>query len=246
LVFFQSTPADAAKGYVDYPSFFNRIDSSRVITEFGLSVFDEDAGHLYSSSVSGRINDRLIGSFGAYYFSVNKDDRILFGFGDFTVNLTYQAAGDSLGSSGIFLRTDIRLPSGAIALKPFASRSFDGGAGLELRDGFSIFSVRLAGTYTFVGERNAEGNYPHSNFSTLAASAGIDMGPARLNASGYWVDYRKSGERLVLLSSLSGHLSENISVGLLGGVETGDDSERIFDTIISFRLAYRFPSPGTD
>lgn len=245
-VFSQYTSAEAAKGYVDFPSFFNNMDSCRVITEFGLSIFDEDAGYLYSSSVSGRINERLTGSFGAHYFSVRKDDRILFGFGDFTVNLTFQAMGDSLGSSGIFLRTDIRLPSGAKALQPFASRSFDGGGGVELRDRFSLFSVSLAGTYTFAGERNAEGIYPHSNYSILAASAGFDIGPASFNASGYLVDYRKSGERRVLLSSLSGRLSENITAILLGGLETGEDSERIFDSIISLRLSYSFPSQETE
>ncbi|MFO7915111.1 MAG: hypothetical protein R6U43_05410 [Candidatus Krumholzibacteriales bacterium] len=242
LVFFQSTAAGAANGYVDFPSFFNSIDSSSVITEFGFSIFDEDAGYLYSSSASGRINDRLTGSFDACYFSINRDDRIQFGFGDFTINLTFQASGDSLGTSGIFLRTDIRLPSGAKALQPFASRSFDGGAGMELRDRFSLFTVRLAGTYTFAEERNAEGIYPHSNYSILAASAGMDIGPARLMASGYWVDYRKSGDRRVLLSSLSGRLSENFSIILTGGVEAGDDYERLFDSIFSLRLAYRFPS----
>ncbi|MBD3178360.1 MAG: hypothetical protein GF417_01545 [Candidatus Latescibacteria bacterium] len=235
--------ADASSGYIDSPSFFDTPDTSNTYSEFGYSLFDSNSGYLYSSSVGGRINERVTGRFSAYHFSLRRSNRILFGFGDFALNLTFRAAGDSTGSSGIFLRSDIRLPSGSSSLQPFANRSFDGGGGVELRTGFSALKLKMAGTYTFAGERNAEGPYPHSNYIVLAASAGLNMGRLCLSVSGYNIRYRKSGERRIMISELSGNIADNIKLALAGGIEGAEETERQYDTILSVRLSYAFPPP---
>lgn len=231
----------SSSGYVDFPSYFNSHDTSRVYTEFGYSAIDRNGAYLYSSTIGGRIDERISGSFSADYFSVRRADRIVFGFGDFTLNLNFRAAGDSTGSSGVFLRTDVRFPSGALSLRPFASRSFDGGGGVELRQEAWIFSLKLAGIYMFAGERNAEGPYPHSNYTVAAGSVNVGIGPLAAFISGYGVYYRKSGERAVLVSGVSGRVSDDIRITLLGSFETGEEFERQYDSLLSVRVTYTFP-----
>jgi len=244
FVFFQPYSAEAADGFLDFPSFFSSPDTSRVFTEFGMSVFDSNEQFLYSSMVSGRMNSRLTGRFSVPYFSIRRDDRVLFGFSDFAVNLTFRAAGDTLGNSGIFLRTDINLPSGSKALEPFANRSFDGGAGVEVRKRFALFSLKMAATYIFAGDRNALAPYPHSNYRIIAAEAGFHPGSfIDISVSAYSVDYRKSAERLILLSGISGRMSDSIRIILSGGVEAGEEYERHYDSMVSVRFSYLFPTP---
>lgn len=245
LLFFLCIPAaNASNGYLDFPSFFNSLDSCRVFTEFGMGVFDSQNNFLFSSSVGGRLNSRLTGRLSAPYFSVAKNDRILYGFGDFNVKLTLCAACDSLRTNGVFLRSDINLPSGSRSLKPFAIHSFDGGGGLELRKTISALSLKFAAIHVFVGERNPTGKWPYSNYTVLALSAGFNLWyKAALSFSGYSVDYRKSASRTLLLSKFSGAISEHFRLILCAAAEVGEEDERQYDSAVSIRISYEFPAP---
>jgi hypothetical protein len=231
--------------YNDFSSFFYSVDTSRVVTEFGFSDISSQQGdsHLFSAAFRVRVDSKTTVKFIIPYFALRSDELISFGFGDFLFNSTTIMKGDSLGVNGVFFRTDFRFPTGSKSLYPFSIHSLDGGCGIEVRKYLSPVYLKGAATYTFVGERCHEGDYLYSNYLVLAASAGIKIGERSLfQISGYNMNFRKNDEHWIFIPEVKNRLTENIEFSICGGFEIGKRDNRVFDSMISVYLAFRFPS----
>ena len=245
ILFLWFSPLNVSGMYNDLSSFFYSVDTFRVVTEFGLSDinFREDHSQLFSAAFKGRVAPKSTVKFIVPYFALRSNKMITFGFGDFIFNATTRIKGDSLGVNGLFFRTDFRFPTGSKSLYPYSLHSLDGGGGVEVRKSLPLVYLKGAVTYTFVGERCHEGDYLYSNYMVFAASAGIKIGEnSLLQISGYNMNFRKSGERWIFILKAKSYLTENIESSLCGGFEVGKSDDRIFNSILSVYLAYRFPS----
>ncbi len=245
ILFLWFPPLNVSGMYNDFSSFFYSVDTFRVVTEFGLSDIDfqESRSQLFSAAFKGRVGSKSTVKFIVPYFALRSNKMISFGFGDFTFNSTTRIKGDSLGVNGLFIRTDFRFPTGSKSFYPYSLHSLDGGGGVEARKSLSLVYLKGAATYTFVGERCHEGDYLYSNYMVLAASAEIKIGESSLlQISGYNMNFRKNGERWVFFLKAKSYLTENIESSLCGGFEVGKSDDRIFNSILSVYLAYKFPS----
>ncbi|MCD6379865.1 hypothetical protein J7M07_05400 [bacterium] len=206
-------------------------------------TFQHGHSHLFSAAFRGRVYSKTTVKFIIPYFALRSDELISFGFGDFAFNSTTMMKGDSLGVNGVFFRTDFRFPTGSKSLYPFSIHSLDGGCGIEVRRNLSLVYLKGAATYTFVGERCYEGDYLYSNYLVFAASVGIEIGKRSLfQLSGYNMNFRKNDEHWMFIPEVKNYLTENIEFSICGGFEIGKRDNRIFNSMVSVYLAFRFPS----
>ncbi|HMA76743.1 MAG TPA: hypothetical protein VKO43_05520 [Candidatus Krumholzibacteriaceae bacterium] len=249
ILAFPCIPLKASEVYTDISNFFYSASISRSATEFGFSTINSPLkeANLFAAAFRGNINSKTSVKLVVPYFAVRADDRLSFGFGDFIFNSTTRVKSDSLAENGLFFRADFRFPTGSKSLYPYSIQSFDGGAGIEVRKRLSNLYLKGAATYTFVGEREHEGDYPYSNHLILGASAGIKTGKRfRLKFSGYNINYRKNGEHWIFIMKIERCMTESISISIRGGFEAGENDEKIFDSMLSLYLTFLFPTGNSN
>jgi hypothetical protein len=206
-----------------------------------------ERGSWHASVLTGEFDarpaPRYLVRFGFEFPALRGDGGIDYGLGDMRIRATARLYGDTLDGSGVFLRGDVRIPTGARKLRPFCNASLDGGAGIEVRLARGGFAARGAVLYTLAGERLWETDFKNDNALTTAVSIGVPIPRiASVTVSACLVRFDGGASREILLCSLTRHLSDPLVLGVEAGAETGTEGERIYDSLLSVSLSYRFPS----
>jgi len=185
---------------------------------------------------------------GIIYPAIHSKGGFEHGFGDGTVGVATRIRGDSLNTSGLFMRCDVRIPSGSGALEPFSFRSGGGiypdvGAGFEYRKETSFLKFRSAATWTRVGQKNESDGLANVDYLLVGALVDIKAGGStELRGSAFAVDFKGAGHRECFLLGLTRKLSAGLDLTMTGGIESGGRRDRIFDSSISAFFTCRFPA----
>lgn len=234
---------------MDYPSWFSAVDTAGVL--LGVGQVELQSGTWDASvtgiRIQGRISDRTSLRFSMLYPVIRRPGSFAHGFADGMISSVVRIYGDTLGVSGLFLRTDFRIPIGSVALRPFSFRSSGGGiypdtgAGLEFRKETALFRVRGSATYTLVGQKETSGDLKNRDFSLLALLLDFDLRKGTsLQVSVFAMDFDGSGYRETYLFSFRHLLSQQMDLVVTGGLDLGSNSERVFDSLLSVCLTYHF------
>ena len=222
--------------YTDFATYFAPIDTSWVALGFSQNriVAEGVNSMLLSAHLSWRFHERA-------YVHLGFDN----GIGDGIVAASYRIIGDTLCTSGLYLRGDGRLPMGSKGHRPLSMGSLDGGAGLEFRRKSSFFQLRLASTFTLVGERIKTGAFMHDNYFTIAFSLETEFfGGTSLAFSGFGLIYRGGETREIYILSVERHMIGDIGLELSGAVEAGSEEMRAFDSQLGIFIRYAMPYPS--
>jgi hypothetical protein len=270
LLFLFMVPVHATGLYIDLPAYFSPVDTAGIELAVRHTDLQRVAGHasVFSGELALRPRRRLHARLLLHYPALQRDVEITNAVGDGIVHGTYRLAGDTLDVNGMFLRGYVRLPIGPKRMPPFSYGSLDAGLGFEFRMETEMFRVRCAETYTLVGERrkpvmtaardslyhplSVSGGaadaaaFNHRNFFLLAVGFDIDVREGTtFGFAGYSFRYRGGDAREAYLVTIRHRISRELELCLNGGLDSGDEHERVFDSLLSISLAYRF-LPGAD
>ncbi len=231
--------------YISPPSYFSVIDTSRIFVTIRQTGIQRDAGR--ASVLAGELAlkyKRRVGiRLGLLYPALQGEGDILHNVGDGAVHATVRIFGDTLESSGLFVRGDVRIPVGSKSLRPLSFGSLDGGAGLEFRHRTPLLGFRCAATYTLVGDRCKVGSFIHRNFLLLGFAIDFVFRKGTLfNFSGFNTSFRGGDSRDVYLLTVKQELSDTLWLLIDAALEAGNDEERVFNSLASLAVLYRFPS----
>jgi hypothetical protein len=232
--------------YTDYISYFSPIDTARTSLLFRQTELQRDEGRaaVLSAELLFRNRGRMLFRLQLPFPTVPTDGDFLYDIGDGGVRAEVRIFGDTLDTSGLFLIGDARLPMGKKEFQPISYGSLDGGGGLELRGKTTFFQLRLASTFTLVGDRVKTGPFIHDNYTTVAMSIETELvGGASLSFSGFGLLFRGGGKREIYVLSVRQALSRGIEAFVSGALEAGTDEERVFNSQVALAIRYSFPSP---
>ena len=240
---FPAGPLGATGLYDDLPSFFSMPDTARVLF---IRHTECDLGGWRASLLTGgftvRPARRFELRFDLQFPAVRRPHEIAYGVGDMLLRTATRISGDTLNASGLFLRFDLRIPSGSKGLRPFSNGSFEGEAGLEVRVARGAFAVQGALLHTLAGETSHGTDFVNERHFTLAASVGIPVPRVlTMRVSAFFMGFNGGDARSVFLLSIERELSRQLVLALTGAFETGNEGARAFDSCASIAFMYRFP-----
>ncbi|MBN2070524.1 MAG: hypothetical protein JW814_03615 [Candidatus Krumholzibacteriota bacterium] len=252
---FAAVPTRADGLYNDYPSWFSPVDSGSVV--FGLGHVEMQGEYQDASAVaariSGMINDRSSLRLSMLYPVIRRPDRYVHGFADLLGSSSVRIFGDTLNVNGLFLRADFRIPIGSNVLRPFSFRSStggiypDAGGGIEVRKETVLFRIRGSITHTLVGQKEVEGALTNTDYSMLALLFEFDLNSRiSLQTSVFARKSIHGRYRETYLFGLSRRFSQKVRIVLTGGLDSGDEDERLYDSIVSIFFSYAFPAGKKD
>jgi hypothetical protein len=229
--------------YDDFPAFFAPVDSVRLIC---LRQTECDLGGARASLLTGEFTTRHAGRFDARLAlslpAVRRSGEIDYGMGDVMLRGSMRLWGDTLNVSGLYLRVDLRIPTGSKNFWPFSNGSVDADAGLEARAIGHGFVARGAVLYSIAREKTAEEGFENPPHLTAAASVTVPIPRvAAVGASAFFVRFSDGGTREIALLTLARDLSSQLAIELAGVFETGSESDRVFDAGVALALRFRFP-----
>jgi len=235
-------PAGATGLFDDLPSFFSRPDTARALfvrqTECD---FGERHASLLTGGLTVRPAARIEVRFDVQFPTVQSASEIEYGLGDILLRTAARLGGDSLNTSGLFLRADLRIPSGSTGLRPFSDASFEGGVGLEARVVGPGFALQGAALYTLADKKPHGEDFTNDAHATAAASISVMVWSAvSVRSSAYLVRYDGGDTRNMFLLSLECALSAGLALEIAGAFEAGNEAARVFDSCASVSLTYRF------
>ena len=258
-------PVHATGLYLDLPAYFSTVDTAGIELAVRHTDLQRVEGHasVFSAELALRPRQRIHARLVVHYPAVERGMNITNAVGDGIIHGTYRLTGDTLDVNGMFLRGYARLPLGPKRMPPFSYGSLDLGMGFEFRINTEMFRVRCAETYTLVGERrkavmtaagdslfppiSVSGSSPdasvfrHRNFFLLAVGFDVDVGESTtFSFAGYSFRYRGGDAREAYLVTIRHRLSRELELCIDGGLDAGDEHERVFDSLLSVSLAYRF------
>ena len=242
-------PLHADGLYNDYPSWFSPADTGGVVLSLGHVHLQCEYQDVSAAAVRirGMFNERSSVRLSMLYPVIRRPGSYSHGFSDLLVSSSVRILGDSLNISGLFLRSDFRVPIGSNALRPFSFRSSSGGiypdigGGIEVRKKAPLFRVKGSITHTMVGQKEEEGDLTNTHYSLLALFLEFDLaGSLSLQTSVFARKSSGSGYRETYIFSVSKRFSEKLEMILSGGLDSGDDDERIFDSLLSVYFSYSF------
>jgi len=236
-------PLCATGLYHDLPSFFPRPDTVRTLV---IRQTECDRGVWRASLLTGGLTVRPVPRFEVrldlQFPAVRRDNAMEYGMGDMLLRAAARISGDSLNASGLFLRADLRIPSGSKGLRPFSDGAFEGEAGLEARFMERGFALRGAALYTLAAEKQDGEDFTNDTHLTVAASIAIPVpGVVTVATSVFFVRFDNGDARDLCLLSLQRMLSEQLVLEIAGAFEAGDEGARAFDSSVSLSFTYRFP-----
>jgi hypothetical protein len=244
------SPAAGTGLYLDLPAWFQDADTSGTELTAGETWLESDRADaiVLALGVSFNPGRRTSVKLGIIYPAIQLKGGFEHGFGDGSVSAATRIKGDSLNTSGLFLRWDARIPSGSGALEPFSFRSGGGiypdvGAGFEFRKETSFLKFRAAATWTRVGQRNEGEGLVNVDYLLVGALVGIKAGVRTgLQGSAFSIHFDGAGHRECFLLGLTRELSGGLDLTMTGGIESGRREDRIFDSSISVFFTCRFPA----
>ncbi|HSG29319.1 MAG TPA: hypothetical protein VLA34_12630 [Candidatus Krumholzibacterium sp.] len=248
-----ASPALARGLYLDLPSWFQRADTSGtevVMTETMLQADDYDAS-IMGLAVPFNLNSRTSATASLLYPVIRRNGGFKHGFADGNIDVVTRIAGDSLNTTGLFLRVDVRIPLGSGALYPFAYRSADGGiypdvgAGLEYRKELPFGRLACCASYNFSGQSDGSDDPDVTDFLVGGVSLEIAAGSrTSLRLAVFGIDFKGPGYRESYLLALDNRLSGQLRLVVTGAVDAGDERDRVFDSLLQLMLEFDFAGAG--
>jgi hypothetical protein len=240
---FSAGPLGATGLYDDLPSFFSKRDTVRTLA---FRQTECDLGGYRASLLTGAIALRAAARYevrlDVQFPAVPSPNGTTYGIGDMLLHTTARLAGDSLDASGLFVRGDIRIPSGSTGLRPFSNASLQGDAGVEVRFTWRSLAVRGAALYSLGGEARHDADFDDDRHATVAVSAGVMLpGIVRLDVASFLVHFENGDTRNMYLLSIDRDLSPQFLLELGAAFEAASAEARVFDSSISISFTYRFP-----
>jgi len=230
--------------YLNLPQHTARVDSARALLTFHESVLarpEGEASFLYSE-VSFNAKRYLSVRLGLSYIVFEEEGRIVDGVGDGFLYSTLRVQGDTLGTEGVFIRADMRIPIGSKGLYPFSYASLDGGLGVEARYNFPLFFVRASGTFYMCGERIRNEELELDNYLISSLSLKFSLpASADLVFTVFSVRFRGGDAREIYQIMLVGNLSKSFSMIAGAALDAAGGSQRVFDSQMFLSIDYRFP-----
>lgn len=250
LCLLRSSAATGTGLYLNLPTWFQPADTAGTELIAGQTWLESDGADamVLDFGVSFNPGRRTFVKLGIIYPAIHLNGGFKHGFGDGSVSSATRIKGDSLNTSGLFLRWDVRIPSGSGALEPFSFRSGGGiypdvGAGFEYRKETSFLKFRSAATWTRVGQKNERDGLVNVDYLLVGALAGIKAGGGtELQGSAFVVDFKGAGHRECFFLGLTRKLSGGLDLTVKGGIESGTPRDRIFGSSISVFFTCRFPA----
>ncbi len=236
--------------YLNLPTWFQPADTSGTELVASETWFESGWSDAIVLGVEVRFNPgrRTSVKLGIIYPAIHKDGGFRHGFGDGFISSTTRVSGDSLNTDGLFLRWDIRIPTGSGAMEPFGFRRDDGGvypdagAGFEYRKKTSFCVLRGSATWTKVGQGQVKGDFVNGDYLLAGLGLGISAGRyTTVHGTVFGIDFDGRGYRECYLFGLTQVLSGGMDMTLTCGVERGNDDERVFDSSVSVIFTSRFP-----
>jgi hypothetical protein len=234
-----SAPLHAIGLYDDLPTFFSTGDSVRTLA---FRETECNLGPLRASLLTGAVALRPAPRYDVLLDFLFPVVGTAYGIGDMLVRASARIWGDTLNTSGLFLRGTLRVPTGSKALRPFSNAALQGDAGLEARFIRHGVAFQAAALYTLAGESVSGNGFSDDDHTTLAASAGINLPAAgTVRAAALLMNFRGDGTRNVYLLSFERGLSQQLAIAVAGEVEAGPADARVFDSTVSICFTYRLP-----
>jgi hypothetical protein len=246
--------ASATGPFLNLPVYYGRIDTSRAVLDIGQSFVEGEFENSAALSVEAgfRSGERTRVRLQALYSALRKEGSYNHGFGDLLINGEMRIVGDSLRISGLFLRGDMRIPTGSASMWPYAGESLNGGAGLELRKLSETLNLRCSATYTLVEKKVEEESYRSDNYFLAGALLGFKpMNALMLEFSVFGQFFRNGDYREVYLLSAVTAFRSDLELRIGGGVDSGKSHERVWNSMIHIGINWKFPGvwkrdPGSD
>lgn len=246
LVLWVPSPTHGAGLYLNLPWWFAPRDTLRCSVLAGQThvAAAHDDATLLSLEFHIRTDSRSRIRAGFLYPVIRRPGQFVHGLADLFVGTEWQVAGDSTQRSGVYLRTDVRVPTGSESMWPYAWESLDGGAGIELRRAFDAIDLSLSAAGTLAGRRVRAAERGHENNALVAAAVGIEPGSGiSLRFAAFGQFFRGGGYREAYLLDLGLHPADRLELRLCGGLDSGRERDRVFDSLVQFYLIFRFPPP---
>jgi hypothetical protein len=265
VLFLFIVPVHATGLYIDLPSYFSSVDTASIELVVRHADLQRAAGRasVFSGEFALWPRQRFQARFVLHYTAMKRDAEITNAVGDGIIHGTYRLTGDTLDVNGVYARGYVRLPLGPKRMPPFSYGSLDVGVGFEFRLETEMFRVRCAQSYILVGERrkpvitaaNDSLFYPfsvavispdaavfnHRNFFLLAVGFDVNVREGTIfSFAGYGFRYRGGDAREAYLVTIRHRLSRQLELCLNGGCDAGEERERVFNSLLSVSLAYRF------
>lgn len=239
---FPAGPIGATGLYDDLPSFFSKRDSVRTLT---IRQAECDLGSFRAGLLTAALTVRPATTFEVrldlQFPAVQKPGGTVYGMGDMLLRTVARITGDSLSASGLFLRADLRIPSGSRALRPFSNATLQGDMGVEVRFVESGLTLRGAALYGFGGEARRDADFEDNRHMTLAASAGMNLpNVATLEVASFLLGFENGDTRSMHFLSIARDLSPQLLFELAGAFEAANEA-RVFNSSVSASFTYRFP-----
>lgn len=242
-------PLRATGIYIDFTAYFSAIDTAGTSLRFEQTELQRDDGRaaILSVELALRTRERVLVRLRLPYQTIQRETDFLYDIGDGTIRSEVRVFGDTLNVSGLYLLGDVRLPSGAKDFRPISYGSLDGGGGFELRGETSFFRLRVASTFTLVGDRIKTGPFIHDNYTTVAFSLETALGGhSSLSFGGFGLLFRGGEKREAYVVSIRQDLWRGIEAVVSGALEAGSDEERVFNSQVAIAISYAFLSPSVD
>lgn len=244
------SPAPCEGLYMNLPSWFAPVDTAgtRFLTSDSWVQMENSEAMVLSIEVPFNIDRRTAFRLGVTYPVIHLDSSFRHGFADGSISATFKMRGDSVSTGGLFLRGDLRIPLGSEALYPFSFRSEENGiypdigGGLEYRYESVFFNLRSSASYFMAGQKETGGNRIHTDFFLGALMLEISIGDrTSFRGTVFAIDFSGRGYRECYLFGLSRRISRQIDLSASVAIDSGTDEERLFDSLLSLAIGYRFP-----
>jgi hypothetical protein len=158
------------------------------------------------------------------------------------LNAELRIFGDTLRINGLFLRGDMRIPTGSASRWPYAGESLDGGAGLEFRKLSETLDLRCSAAYILTGKKVEEEFYRYDNYALAGALIGLKpFHRVSLEFSAFAQFFRNGDYREIYLLGARTTLKGGLDIRLSGGVDNGDSGERVWNSMVQVGITWRWP-----
>jgi hypothetical protein len=237
-------PARATGLFLNLPTYYGRVDTARVILDIGQSFVEGEFENstVFSFEAGFRSGERTRVRMQIMYPVLRQEGMYDHGFADLLLSAEMMIKGDSLRSSGLFMRGDLRIPTGSANLWPYSGESLDGGGGLELRRLSETLDLRCSATYILSEQKREEETRRSDNYALAGILLGLrPFGPVRVDFSAFAQIFRNGDYREIYQLAAGMRLKGGLDLRVSGGIDSGESLERVWNSMIQVGITWRFP-----
>ena len=142
-------PAGATGPFLNLPTYYGPVDTARFYIDVAQSFVEGEFENstALSFETGFRSGERTRVRMQVLYPVIRQEGYYNHGFSDLIIDGQIRIVSDSLRINGLFLRGELRVPTGSSSLWPYAGESLNGGGGLEYRRLSETFDFRLSAVY---------------------------------------------------------------------------------------------------